>query len=139
MCAFLPKHFSIIHHGLGHRETEEDLEYIWLREQIRLVYLSTSHPLLLLYLLSFLSRRPRLCHSCLLSCFPSDETVHADQPHRCSTQDSEDIRNQRGESLPSCGQIMNIFNGAGEKKKTATQLLQEHFILPSSTCEAIIV
>lgn len=83
---FLPKHFNIIHHELGQRGTEEDLEYIWLRLQIRLVYLSTSHPLLLLYLLSFLSRRPQLCHSCLLSCFPSDKTVYADQPQRCQTE-----------------------------------------------------
>lgn len=31
LCPFLPKHFSVIHCGLGQKRTEEDLEYIWLR------------------------------------------------------------------------------------------------------------
>lgn len=64
MCPLLPKRFSVMHHGLGQEVTEVDLEYIWLRKQIRLVYLSTSHPLRLLYLLSFFFAGG---HSCVSS------------------------------------------------------------------------
>lgn len=52
-----PKHFCIIQRGPGQEVTEVDLEYIWAKKQMRLVYLSTSHRLLSLFLCS----RPQRC------------------------------------------------------------------------------
>lgn len=118
----LPKHFSIIQRGLGQEVTEVDLEYIWAKKQMRLVYLSTSHRRLSLFLCS----GPQRCQLRL----PADKKEKTPSAPISLTARRRGYEESESEGLVASLRTDHEYIQRGGEM-TTTQLLWEHFVLPS--------
>lgn len=118
---FLPKHFSIIRCELRQGVTGVDLEYVWLRKQIRLVYLSTSCPLPR-YTTPLFSAGGHSCVSSVSS--PASRQTKVSVLIILSAAHSktgEDVRNERRRAYHRTDR--SWIYSALRRKKPATQLL----------------